>query len=139
MVFMRLDDVTGGAEVVVFNSVYESARELIAADRVLIVKGRVDHKQEGETKLLASEVSPFEAIPERREVCLRVDAQRAPAGVIRELAGLIRDFPGEAPVFVDLETSLGSKRLEFGAGYRVAPTPDFYAEVKHLLGEAALA
>jgi len=139
MVFMRLDDVTGGAEVVVFNSVYEAARELIGADRVLIVKGRVDHKQEGETKLLASEVSPFEAIPERREVCLRVDAQRAPAGVIRELAGLIRDFPGEAPVFVDLETSLGSKRLEFGAGYRVAPTPDFYAEVKHLLGEAALA
>jgi DNA polymerase III subunit alpha len=138
MVFMRLDDVTGGAEVVVFNSVYESARELIAADRVLIVKGRVDHKQEGETKLLASEVSAFEAIPERREVRLRVDAQRAPAGVIRELAGLIRDFPGESPVFVELETSLGRRRLEFGAGYRVAPTPDFYAEVKHLLGEAAL-
>jgi DNA polymerase-3 subunit alpha len=138
MVFMRLDDVTGGAEVVVFNSVYEAARDLIAADRVLIVKGRVDHKQEGETKLLASEVSAFEAIPERREVRLRVDAQRAPAGVIRELAGLIRDFPGEAPVFVDLETSLGPKRLELGPGYRVAPTPDFYAEVKHLLGEAAL-
>jgi DNA polymerase III subunit alpha len=138
MVFMRLDDVTGGAEVVVFNSVYEAARDLIAPDRVLIVKGRVDHKQEGETKLLASEVSAFEAIPERREVRLRVDAQRAPAGVIRELAGLIREFPGEAPVYVDLETSLGARRLELGAGYRVAPTPDFYAEVKQLLGEAAL-
>jgi DNA polymerase III subunit alpha len=138
MVFMRLDDVTGGAEVVVFNSVYAAARELIAPDRVLVVKGRVDHKQEGETKLLAIEVSAFEAIPERREVRLRVDAQRAPAGVIRELASLIRDFPGEAPVFVDLETSLGAKRLELGEGYRVAPTADFYAEVKQLLGEAAL-
>ena len=139
MVFMRLDDVTGGAEVVVFNSVYAAARDLIETDRVLVVKGRVDHKQEGETKLLASEVSPFEAIPERREVHLRVDAQRAPAGVIRELATLIRDFPGESPVFVDLETSLGPKRLELGAGYRVAPTADFYAEVRQLLGEAALA
>jgi DNA polymerase-3 subunit alpha len=139
MVFMRLDDVTGGAEVVVFNSVYAASRELIEADRVLVVKGRVDHKQEGETKLLAIEVSSFEAIPERREVCLRVDAQRAPAGVIRELATLIRDFPGESPVFVDLETSLGPKRLQLGAGYRVAPTADFFAEVKHLLGEAALA
>ena len=139
MVFMRLDDVTGGAEVVVFNSVYAAARDLIETDRVLVVKGRVDHKQEGETKLLASEVSPFEAIPERREVHLRVDAQRAPAGVIRELATLIRDFPGESPVFVDLETSLGPKRLELGAGYRVEPTPDFYAEVRQLLGEAALA
>ena len=59
--------------------------------------------------------------------------------MIRELATLIRDFPGEAPVFVELETSLGPKRLELGPGYRVAPVPDFYAEVKQLLGEAALA
>ena len=45
MVFLRLDDVTGGAEVVVFNSVYAAARELCVADRILVVKGRVDHKQ----------------------------------------------------------------------------------------------
>jgi DNA polymerase III subunit alpha len=139
MVFMRLDDVTGSAEVVVFNSVYAAARELIEADRVLVVKGRVDHKQEGETKLLAIEVSPFEAIPERREVRLRVDAQLARAGVIRELAAVIRDFPGESPVYVELDTSLGPRRLELGPTYRVAPSPDFFAEVKHLLGEAALA
>ena len=46
---------------------------------MLVIKGRVDHKQEGETKLIAVEVTPFEATPERREVVLRVDATRAPA------------------------------------------------------------
>src|SRR4029077_10200663 len=80
MVFMRLDDLTGSTEVVVFNSVYGAARDLIELDSVLVVKGRVDHKQEGETKLLAVEVAAFEATPERREVILRVDATRAPAG-----------------------------------------------------------
>src|SRR5947199_1576853 len=73
MVFMRLDDVTGGAEVVVFNSVYAHSRELCTTDRVLIVKGRVDHKQEGETKLLAMEVAPFEAVAERKEVTIKID------------------------------------------------------------------
>ncbi|MDP8910461.1 MAG: DNA polymerase III subunit alpha, partial [Actinomycetota bacterium] len=34
MVFLRLDDVTGSAEVVVFNSVYAAARELCEADRI---------------------------------------------------------------------------------------------------------
>ena len=34
-------------------------------DRVLIVKGRIDHKQQGETKLVAIEVTAFEATPER--------------------------------------------------------------------------
>ena len=56
MVFLRLEDVTGGAEVVVFNTVYAQARELCVVDRILVVKGRIDHK-EGETKLLALEVA----------------------------------------------------------------------------------
>ncbi len=139
MVFLRLDDVTGGAEVVVFNSVYATARELCEQDRVLVVKGRVDHKQEGETKLIAIEVSAFEATPERREVRLTIDAARAPAGLIRELASLVKEFPGESPVVLALETSAGPRTLTLGNEYRVRPVADFFAEAKALLGEAAVA
>ena len=57
MVFLTLDDPTGGGEVVVFNSTYAQARELCVADRILVIKGRVDHKQQGETKLIAMEVN----------------------------------------------------------------------------------
>jgi DNA polymerase-3 subunit alpha len=138
MVFAALEDVTGSCEVVAFNSVYTLARELLVQDRVLVVKGRVDHKQQGETKLVALEILPFEATPERREVRLKVDARIARAGVVRELALLVKDFPGEAPVYVDLITSVGSKLLELGPSYRVEPVPDFFAEAKALLGEAAV-
>jgi DNA polymerase-3 subunit alpha len=138
MVFLRLDDFTGSADTVVFNSVYAHSRELCEVDRILVVKGRVDHKQAGDTKLIALEVSAFEATPERTEVRLKVDARRAPAGVIRELASLVKDFPGEAPVLVALETSAGPRMLAFGPQYRVRPVPDFFAEVKALLGEAAV-
>jgi DNA polymerase-3 subunit alpha len=138
MVFLRLDDVVGSAEVVVFNSVYAASRELLVPDAVLVVKARVDHK-EGESKLIALEVTAFKATPERREVRLKLDARLARAGIIRELAAVVRDFPGEAPVVVDLETSEGPRTLQFGSDYRVKPEPDFFAEVKALLGEAAVA
>jgi len=137
MVFMRLDDVLGSAEVVVFNSVYAAARELLVVDSVLVVKARIDHK-EGETKLIALEVSSFEAVPERREVRLRLDARSARAGIIRELAALVKDFPGEAPVVVDIVTSDGARVFQLGSEYRVQPVPDFFAEAKALLGEAAV-
>jgi DNA polymerase-3 subunit alpha len=138
MVFLRLDDLTGSSEVVVFNSVYGASRDLLELDNVLVVKGRVDHKQEGETKLIALEVQAFEATPERREVKLRVDATRARAGLVRELAGLVREFPGETPVVVALAMSDGEHTLAFGPDFRVKPEPDFFAEVKALLGEAAV-
>ena len=138
MAFVQLEDVTGSVEVVVFNSTYAAARDLLVADAVLVVKGRVDHKQQGETKLVALEVAPFEATPGAARGAAKVDARAARAGVIRELAGVVRDFPGEAPVYVDLVTSVGPKLLELGPEYRVDPQPDFFAEVRHLLGEAAV-
>jgi DNA polymerase III subunit alpha len=135
---MRLDDVTGGAEVVVFNSVYAEARELCVTDRILVVKGRVDHKQEGDTKLLAMEVAPFEAVRERRDVTLKIDATIARAGIVRELASLVRDFPGDSRVNLILRMSDCEKQLVLGPQYKVRPVPDFFAEAKALLGEAAV-
>jgi DNA polymerase-3 subunit alpha len=138
MVFMELDDVTGGAECVVFNSVYAASRELCVVDRILVVKGRVDHKQAGETKLLAMEVSTFEAVPERRDVRLKIDARHAKAGIVRELASLLREYPGEAPVLVLLDRAAGPQTLQFGPEFKVHPDGDFFAEVKALLGESAV-
>ncbi|MDE3024869.1 MAG: DNA polymerase III subunit alpha, partial [Acidobacteriota bacterium] len=136
MVFATLEDLTGAVEVVAFNSVYAAARDDLVQDSILVVKGRVDHKQMGETKLVALEISPFEAMPERREVRLKVDARVAPAGVIKELGDLIRRYPGEARVDVDCLMSDGPRRLTLGP--RVQPIADFFAEVKALLGEAAV-
>jgi DNA polymerase-3 subunit alpha len=138
MVFMRLDDLVGGCEVVVFNSVYAASRESLVPDAALVVKARVDHK-EGETKLIALEVSEFAATPERREVRLRIDAVKANRTLLRDLASVLRDFPGDSLVYADLITSEGPRCYEFGPNFKVQPVPDFFAEVKALLGEAAVA
>ena len=138
MVFLRLDDFTGGLEVVVFAQLYAAARALCQIDQIVVMKARVDHKQEGETKLVALEISGFESVPERNEVRLRVDARRATAGIVKELGRLVLDYPGDAPVILALDTSLGLKTLQLGPGYRVNPDGDFFAELKALLGEAAV-
>ncbi len=160
MAFMRLDDISGGAEVVVFNSVYAEARDLCVADSIVLVKGRVDRK-EGETKLLAMELRMFEGAPEPAgreapspepiveveeesepvepvDVRLRLDGSSAPAGVIGELGQLLSRFPGESRVLVDVHTEERDQRLELGSRYRVQPCGEFFASVKELLGETGV-
>ncbi|MEP7334927.1 MAG: DNA polymerase III subunit alpha, partial [Actinomycetota bacterium] len=137
MVFLTLDDVIGSVEVVVFNSVYASSHQHLITDRVLVVKGRIDHK-EGETKLIAMELTPFEAVPERKALHLKLDARTARAGIIKELAELLRAYPGDASVFVAMTTSAGAQTLELGPDYKVTPDSDLFAEVKALLGPAAV-
>jgi DNA polymerase III subunit alpha len=138
MVFLSLDDPTGSAEVVVFNAAYNTGRDLCVTDRIVIVKGRIDHKQAGETKVIAMELSAFASVAERREVRFALDAREAPAGVIRELARLVKEYPGESPVFLALDTSEGPKTYALGPEFKVRADSDFLAEAKALLGGAAV-
>ena len=55
-----------------------------------------------------------------------------------EAPTILADFPGDAPVYLALETSLGERTLALGPEYRVKPEADFFAEVRALLGEAAI-
>jgi DNA polymerase-3 subunit alpha len=138
MVFLTLDDPTGSGEVVVFNSTYAAARDLCVTERILVIKGRIDHKQQGETKLLASEVTAFEAVPERREIRFKLDARQARAGIVKELVELVQEYPGESPVYVSLETSLGPKTLALGPKHRVTIDSDFLADARLRLGVDAV-
>ncbi|MBD0291800.1 MAG: hypothetical protein ICV74_11135, partial [Thermoleophilia bacterium] len=72
-------------------------------------------------------------------VRLQVDARRAAAGLIRELADLTKRYPGDSSVVVLMETSQGRRSYVFGPGFRVRPDASFHAEVKALLGESAIA
>ena len=140
MVFLRLDDVDRRRRVRRLQlGLRGRARAAASTDRVLVVKGRVDHK-EGETKLIALEVSAFEAMPERKDVRLKhrraagargrdPRARAAREGVPRRGAGADRRW----------QTSQGPRTLALGPDYRVEPAADFFAEVKALLGPAAVA
>ena len=135
MVFLRLDDVTGGIDCVVFAATYANAQELCVVDRILIVKGRVDHK-EGETKLVVQEISAFESVAVKREVRLRIDAT---AGARRDdprPRALFRDYPGESPVLRRLRHLAGHPDARLGPAVpRHSPIRTSTPRCRALLGE----
>ena len=62
--FATLDDLEGQVEMLIFNSAYASNESKVGVDKRVIVRGRVDHKDRGETKLVVQEIEPFEPTPE---------------------------------------------------------------------------
>ena len=121
MAFARLDDGMTQVEVVVFGKVYGACREHLVEDAIVIVKGRVDRRDEGETKLRAIEIAPFEAVPARGEVRLRVDGRVAGPAFVEELTRIISSFPGEASVVMEVATDEGERVLRLGPGLQGEP------------------
>ena len=60
MMFATLDDVEGQVEMLVFKADQAESAAVIAPDAVVVVRGRLDHKDRGETKLVVQEAERFE-------------------------------------------------------------------------------
>jgi DNA polymerase III subunit alpha len=149
MSFATLDDVEGQVEMLVMGKAYESSTEFLAADAIVVVRGRLDHKGRGETKLVAHEVELFEptedevararAARDPGPVLLKVNAAQFGVTLIEELKTVFEHFPGDAEVLLEMETKQGLRRLRFGSDYRVRPSAALDAEIDSLLGTAARA
>jgi len=111
MVFLRLDDVTGGIDCVVFNSTYAAASEFCRPDRIVIRQGP-RRPQGGRGPSWSRRRSPpSETVALRREVRLRIDATRARAGIVASWRSSSATTPGRARWLVDCVTSQGSQLL----------------------------
>src|SRR5256885_9669622 len=155
MMFATLDDLEAAVEIVVFEKVMNEYEGALGVDEIVLVRGRVDHKEAGKTCVIVQSAEPFKATPEevaraRDEmraraaaavpVPLRIsaDAARLPASVIDDLKHILSGFPGDSEFVLELQTRLGPKRLRFGKEFRVAATPTLRAELESALGPAPL-
>jgi DNA polymerase-3 subunit alpha len=148
MMFATLDDLEGQCEILVFNSAYASNESKLDVDRLVIVRGRVDHKEQGETKLVVQDVEAFEPTPEEidqarelaaaappppsRRLTLTVDTA-VPASFLEDLRELVSHHPGDH----ELELRVGERRLVLGEEFRVSPSR-FRADLSSLPGAPQL-
>jgi DNA polymerase III subunit alpha len=145
MMFATLDDLEGQVELLVFNSAYAANADKVDLDKIVIVRGRVDHKEAGETKLVAQEVIPFE--PSEEEVRRAAEeavveavvsrltvhvAPGVPAGFLEDLKEVVDHHPGEH----ELLLAVGERRLVLGPEYRVSASSACRSELSGLQGAA---
>ena len=59
MMFATLDDLAGAVEMLVFGKALAEHEAALAVDEMVLVKGRVDHKEAGKTCLVVQSVETF--------------------------------------------------------------------------------
>jgi DNA polymerase-3 subunit alpha len=156
MMFATLADLEGSVELIVFGQTLEECGDALEEDKVLLVQGRLEHKDKSRTCVVVQSVERFEPTEEELERAeqeaeartaaavadafkIRLDATALPIGVIADLRDLLINYPGESDVVVELATTTGARRLRLGADYRVQRNASLQAEIASLFGSAILA
>jgi len=133
-----LEDLEGSVEVLFFPSTYAQVAVNVAEDAIVVVKGRVD-RREDVAKLVATDLSvPDLSEGPRGPVVLSLPAARCTPPVVERLREVLATHPGTTEVQLQLVNGGRKTRLRLAEGLRVAATPALMGDLKALLGPTCL-
>ncbi|NCE99177.1 MULTISPECIES: DNA polymerase III subunit alpha [unclassified Emergencia] len=157
MAFVNLEDLFGEVEVVVFPNVYERCSAAILEDNVVVVKGKLNFKEDEMPKLLADSVVGIhdveqhlqheQAAPERgrnaqggrtqgagtgaETVKVRIPQEADEQEILGRLQEIFKEYPGNTPVLIYLQNG---KIVRTGAGGGVYPSIALFDTVAEMVG-----
>lgn len=152
MMFARIDDLTAQVEIIVFAKALEAVREHLHNDAIVTVRGRIDHK-EGEVKLVAQEVAPFEPTEEElaaaaggafssEPIRVVIDADTAEhpsvASFVREISGVVDMHKGPLPLEIVVRQGDDEVALECSEAHKVSRSSALTAELEEIEGVSVL-
>jgi len=134
----ELEDLEGSVECLFFPQTYVVCAPHLAEDTVVLVKGRVDRRDDA-PKLIAMELT----VPElgqgpRGPLLVSLTAARCTAPLVDRLKAVLAAHPGVTEVRMRLEGAQRTTELRLDDTLRVTVTPSLSGDLKELLGPGCL-
>ena len=134
-----LEDLTGAVEVLFFPATYAEVGMSIAEDAIVVVRGRVDHREDS-VKIIARELTlPDLTVAAHGPVTVSLSPSRCTPPMVDRLREVLAAHPGTTEVRLELRAGERVHRLKLPDGLRVTPSPALMGDLKALLGPAAVA
>ncbi|MGG5172957.1 DNA polymerase III subunit alpha [Pseudarthrobacter sp. J1738] len=135
----EVEDLGASIEVMFFGQVYGPIASVLAEDLIVVIKGRLQRRDDGAITLNCMELS----VPDLSEglngpVVISMPTHKATEAVVTELGDVLRNHPGTSEVQLRLSGTRMVEVMKLGAHLRVEPSPSLFGDLKVLLGPACL-
>jgi DNA polymerase-3 subunit alpha len=135
---VSLEDLAGAVEVLFFPASYQVAAVHLVEDAVVLVRGRVD-KREDIPKIIANEVIiPDLSTGPRGPVIVSIPTPRCTPPVVERFKEVLGHHPGTTEVHLQLVNGGKTTVVRLDDRLRVTATPALFADLKALLGPGCL-
>ena len=132
MAFLKLEDLTGVIEVVVFPKTLDKVRNLINLDSMVVINGRVNIKEDEEPKLICESIEPLEKVNSSK-LYIRVDNLQKAKEMKPKLIETVREYKGDSALYVF--TSSDRKNYRMPREMWVDLNTDVVLELKKVFGD----
>jgi DNA polymerase-3 subunit alpha len=135
MAVFTLLDLQGQVEVVVFPNILNQFAKLVASDKVVFVRGRLDFRRE-KPNIIASEIITYDDATDKLagKVRIDLDAKDVTKEKVARIKTICQHHRGKSSVYVAIRTDKGRVYASADRNLAVNPDPDFCREIRHLIG-----
>ncbi|OAE01510.1 DNA polymerase III subunit alpha [Arthrobacter sp. OY3WO11] len=135
----EVEDLGGSMEVMFFGQVYGPIASVLAEDLIVVVKGRLQKRDDGAITLNCMELS----VPDLSEglngpLVITMPTYKATEAVVTELGEVLRTHRGNSEVRLHLQGDTRTEIMGLPVHLRVNPSPSLFGDLKVLLGPACL-
>ena len=132
MAFLKLEDLTGVIEVVVFPKTLDKVRNLINLDSMVVINGRVSIKEDEEPKLICESIEALEKVNSDK-LYIRVDNLAKAKEMKPKLISIVEEYKGDSALYVF--TSNDRKNYRMPRDMWVDLNTDVVLELKKVFGD----
>ena len=129
MAFVKIEDLTGSVELVVFPDLFEKQVDSIVEDNPVLIEGRTDHKEDEEVKIIVENIKPLNREPNYYRLIIGQDQDRS---ILENLRDTLEAENGETPVCLYFEAD--NKTLVLKEDYWIRDHPSCLERLEYLLG-----
>jgi DNA polymerase III subunit alpha len=133
-----VEDLDGAIEVLFFPQTYQTVSHVLAEDLVVVVRGRVNRRDDVPTIYAQELTLPDLEEPGRGPVVVSLPVTRCTPPVVERLKDVLATHPGPTEVHLRLTQSGRTTVMRLDDGLRVAPSPALFGDLKALLGPSCL-
>jgi DNA polymerase-3 subunit alpha len=124
MAVVTLDDASKQMDVLCFSEIYQTHRELLIKDKLIIVEGEVSLDEfNNQFRMISRDIYSIEHAREKFAKCLQIRVSPEQVDLIKKLAGLLEKFRGgKCRIMLDYMRPDAKANLELGEAWKVKPS-----------------
>ncbi len=136
MAYIRVEDLDGSVEAIVFPDLYRSSSELLAEDRLVIVTGTINKNDAG-YKIKGGKIQDLLTAPENlyTKMGIRLHSLGLTADDLTVLKGILREHRGKCPVVLHLITNQKEYVVALDRDLRINPSDALMMTIENRFGK----
>lgn len=132
MAFIDLEDLVGTVEVVVFPKVYDKCQETIVEDKVVVIKGKLNFKEEEAPKLLADSIVELKRVEDAITMKVKIPKDVPEKPTFEKIEKIFSENTGLIPVLIYMQNG---SIIRTKSDMCVNGSEKLVSELTQLLGE----